>query len=186
VEQAAYTVEVTEGDFELRRYPVRVVAETFVAGDFDDVGGEGFRRLVGYIRGRNRSRDSIAMTAPVGQEAASEKISMTAPVTQEALSGSYRITFVMPAGYTLASLPEPLDERVQLREEPARWMAAVRYGGTWRRSRYQEQRRRLEAWIAERGLSPSGTPAVWARYDPPFMPWFLRTNEVLVEVEAPR
>ena len=23
---------------------------------------------------------------------------------------------------------------------------------------------------------------IWARYDPPFMPWFLRTNEILVDL----
>jgi hypothetical protein len=185
VEQAAYTLEAKDGDFELRRYPPRVVAETYVEGEFDDVGNEGFRRLFAYIGGDNRTKSSIAMTAPVTQEETSETIAMTAPVTQEAVGGSYRITFVMPAQYTPETLPEPVDERVRLREEPERWIAAVRYGGTWQRSRYLAQEELLRQWVAERPLQPTGAPAVWARYDPPFMPWFLRHNEVLIAVEPP-
>jgi hypothetical protein len=30
-------------------------------------------------------------------------------------------------------------------------------------------------------LKLTGEP-VYARYDPPFMPWFLRRNEILVEI----
>jgi hypothetical protein len=26
---------------------------------------------------------------------------------------------------------------------------------------------------------------VWARYDPPFKPWFLRTNEILLALSPP-
>jgi hypothetical protein len=120
------------------------------------------------------------MTAPVTQEGASEKIAMTAPVTQESDGASYRICFVMPASYALADLPEPSDPRVVLREEPARIMAAVRYRGFWTESRYRENLARLRDWIARQGWVESGAPPVWARYDPPFMPWFLRRNEVLI------
>jgi hypothetical protein len=183
VEHAAYTVEERDGDFEVRRYAARVVAETFVEGDFEKVGSEGFRRLAAYIGGRNRSKASISMTAPVTQESDSERISMTAPVTQESTGSRFRITFVMPAQYTLETLPQPLDERVVLREEAAHRIAAVRYGGTWSRSRYQAQLERLRAWLDSRGLAAEGEP-VWARYNPPFVPWFLRRNEILLRLAA--
>jgi hypothetical protein len=39
----------------------------------------------------------------------------------------------------------------------------------------------LRTAMATAGLRAAGEP-VWARYDPPFMPWFLRTNEILVEI----
>ena len=42
---------------------------------------------------------------------------------------------------------------------------------------------RLREWIPRRGLDSVGEP-VWARYDPPFMPWFLRRNEILIELRA--
>jgi hypothetical protein len=88
----------------------------------------------------------------------------------------------MPAEFDLETLPEPLDDRVKLKEVPGRLMAAVTYSGTWSKKLYAEKKSRLEEFIQTRNLTPSGS-AVWARYDPPFMPWFLRRNEVLIPVE---
>ena len=181
VEKLAYRTIEQDDPFELRMIEPHVVAETFVGGDFEDVGSEGFRRLVAYIGGANRSRSKISMTAPVVQEPASEEIAMTAPVAQEQVGDRYRITFVMPSEYTLESLPEPTDTRIRLRAEPERRVAAIRYSGCWSRARYEDHERSLREWIEERGLEPVSS-SVWARYDPPFMPWFLRRNEILIEV----
>jgi len=184
VEKLAYRTIEQDGRFELRMIEPHVVAETFVEGDFDNVGNEGFRRLVDYIGGANRTQARISMTAPVVQEPASEEIAMTAPVAQEKVGDRYRITFVMPSEYTLESLPQPTDARIQLRAEPQRRVAAIRYSGRWSRSRYEDYERSLHEWIRQRGLEPVSEP-VWARYDPPFMPWFLRRNEILIEVREP-
>jgi len=181
-EEAKYEVVESEGDFELRQYAPQIVAETIVEGEFDEVGNEGFRILVAYIKGENRKSQSISMTAPVSQEALSEKIPMTAPVTQERKGEKWRITFLMPSDYTLETLPEPLDERVRLRQTPSRLMAALRYSGTWSSQRYEEKEALLREMIKTRGLTQIGVP-VWARYDPPFMPWFMRRNEVLITVQ---
>lgn len=182
IERAKYTVVEKEGSFELRQYEPYIVAETIVEGDFDEVGNEGFRRLFDYISGENRKQQSISMTAPVTQEAESEKISMTAPVNQVRVGEKYRITFLMPDKYTMETLPEPLDTRVRLKEVPGQRIAALRYSGTWSRNRYKEKRIRLQALMRQRGLEPAGKP-IFARYNPPFMPWFLRRNEVLIPVE---
>ena len=183
-EKLAYDTIEQDGHFELRLIEPHLVAETFVEGDFDRVGNEGLRRLVAYIGGANRSRDRISMTAPVVQEPASEEIAMTAPVGQEKVGDRYRITFLMPSEYTLEDLPQPTDTRIRLRAEPMRTVAAIRYSGFWSRPRYDDHERSLREWIERRGLEPLSEP-VWARYDPPFMPSFLRRNEVLIEVRAP-
>ena len=83
VEKAKYAVLEKEDDFEIRQYDPQIVAETFVAGNLEEAGNEGFRRLYAYISGDNKKKQSISMTAPVGQETGSEKIAMTAPVSQE-------------------------------------------------------------------------------------------------------
>jgi hypothetical protein len=158
------------------------VAETFVEGDFDAAGNKGFQRLAGYIFGKNRTAQKISMTAPVSLEASSEKIAMTAPVNQESKDGMWRITFLMPSKYTLETLPEPLNSNVVLQEVPGSLMAAVKYSGTWSQRRYEKKKAHLETLIRERGLQPAGKP-IFARYDPPFKPWFLRRNEVLIPVE---
>jgi hypothetical protein len=185
IEESEYAVIERAGDLELRQYEPYIVAETQVEGDFEDVGNEGFRRLAGYIFGKNRSKASIGMTAPVNQEPASEKIDMTAPVGQEARDGEWRITFVMPAKYTMDTLPRPLDERVVLRAEPGGLVAAIRYSGSWSRKRYLEQEAKLRSLLEERGLEATGEP-VFARYNSPFALWFLRRNEVLIPVARPQ
>ena len=185
IEETKYEVIESEGEFELRQYPAHVVAETLVEGDFSEVGNAEFRRLSGYIDGQNRRKQTIPMTAPVSQEADSVKIPMTAPVNQERAGEKWRFTFLMPAEYNLETLPEPLDSRVELREVPERLMAALKYSGTWSKSRYGEKQEQLMEWIARRGLNQVGEP-VFARYNPPFTPWFLRRNEVLIPVDRPQ
>jgi effector-binding domain-containing protein len=180
-EEVKYRVLESSGDFELRQYESSLVAETTVEGDFHEVGNEGFRRLFDYISGKNRKKQSIPMTAPVSQEASSEKIPMTAPVNQEKVGEAWRITFFMPSTLTMETLPEPLDPRVKLMKIPGRLMAALSYSGTWSRERYEGKEQRLKELIRQRGLKIEGEP-VFARYNPPFMPWFLRRNEVLIPV----
>ena len=182
IEKAKYTVLEKEDGFEIRQYDPQIVAETFVEGDLENAGNEGFRRLFAYISGENTKKQSISMTAPVSQETGSKKIAMTAPVEQEKKDNRWRITFLMPAEYTLETLPEPNDTRVRLTEESGRLMAAVKYSGTWSEEGYEENKALLEEYIQKRGLTKTGAP-VWARYDPPFMPWFLRRNEVLIPIE---
>jgi len=183
-EEAKYTVIMKEESFELRQYEPNIVAETIVEGDFDSVGNEGFRRLFKYISGENQKKQSIAMTAPVSQDAGPEKIAMTAPVSQEQKGGQWRIAFVMPSEYTLDTLPQPLDPKVLLKEIPPRRMAAITYSGTWSKRRYEEKKALLELFIKKQGLKRIGEP-VFARYNPPFMPWFMRRNEVLIPVQGP-
>ncbi len=184
IEEAKYSVITKDGNLELRHYEPNIVAETMVDGDFDKVGNEGFRRLFKYISGENRKKQAISMTAPVTQDAGSEKISMTAPVNQERTGNQWRIAFLMPSAYTIETLPQPLDPKVLLKEIPARRMAAITYSGTWSRKSYEEKKALLELFMNKQGLKSIGEP-VFARYNPPFMPWFLRRNEVLIQVQAP-
>jgi hypothetical protein len=182
IEEPLHQVMTTEGSFELRKYSSYIVAETYVEGDFEAVGSEGFRRLADYIGGKNRKKESISMTAPVSQKPASEKIAMTAPVSQARENGRWRITFMMPSTYTMETLPTPDDDRITLREEQEKAVAVVRYSGTWGKKRYMDHETKLLDWISTKGWEIIGVP-IWARYNPPFMPWFMRRNEILIPVQ---
>jgi hypothetical protein len=181
IEEAEYTVVTKEGDFEIRDYKPHVLAETIVEGEFDKAGNKAFSRLFQYISGNNAARDKVAMTAPVSQEAKGEKISMTAPVGQQQAGKRWTVSFMMPASYTLETLPRPLDPKVTLRLVPARTLAAVRYSGFWSEEGYLQNKAALESWIEKRGQTPIGEP-IWARYNAPFSLWFMRRNEVLIEI----
>jgi hypothetical protein len=186
---------------ELRRYPEHVVAEVTIRGSLTGAGNLAFAPLFAYISGDNRPRTKVAMTAPVVQEPTrGAKVAMTAPVVQdevkeeaaqepteqEAGERSYTVAFVLPSGLTAQSAPEPTDPRVSLRTVPPVLAAAVGYSGRWTRSGYDEHRDRLLEAVARAGLEPVGRPR-WLRYDPPFKPWFLRRNEVVIDLrESPR
>lgn len=178
VSEPPFTLDVHEGAFEVRRYPARVVAETRVTGGtFAAAGNEGFRRLAGYIFGGNRVRKKIAMTAPVGERQENRKLAMTAPVGERSEDGTWVITFTMPLGETLESLPVPDDARVTLHETPPARIAVHRFSGRWTDGKYVEKTAALRAWLAARGLVAVGEPEV-NRYDPPWTPWFMRRNEI--------
>lgn len=182
VEEASYVLLKSDGKFEVREYAPHVLAETLVTGDLESAGGKAFQTLFGYISGDNVSRTKVAMTAPVSQVPASEKIQMTAPVGQQRVEEQWAVSFMMPKSYTLSTLPQPKDPSVVLRQVPAQKMAVVRYSGTWSEKNYSRHKSELEAWVRKNGLTTSGSE-MWARYNAPFTPWFLRRNEVLIPVE---
>jgi len=88
---------------------------------------------------------------------------------------------MMPAEYTLKTLPVPSSPGVTLRQVPERRMAVVRYSGFWGEARYLDHKLALESWIRAKGFTAAGEP-VWARYNPPFTPWFMRRKEILIAV----
>ncbi len=184
VEEAKYSVIIKDDEFELRKYEPHILAETIVDGDLEGAGSVAFSRLFDYISGNNKRKQEVAMTAPVGQSPSSQKIEMTSPVSQERQNGKWAVSFMMPGSFTLETTPEPMDSSVKIRRVPARYVAAVSYSGFWSEKNYSLNLEKLQSWIQERAYRPVGEP-IWARYNPPFMPWFLRRNEILVPVEIP-
>ena len=67
VEEPPYAVVRDVGPVQIRSYGPRLAAEAVVGGDEIDARSKGFQLLAGYIFGGNRSRTTIAMTAPVAQ-----------------------------------------------------------------------------------------------------------------------
>jgi hypothetical protein len=177
-----FAVQFAQGNFELRDYPALAVAEVAVRGERKEAAGKGFRLLAHYIFGGNTRNQSIAMTAPVTQQAAAnEKIAMTAPVIQAGGDGNWVIRFIMPEGATLDSLPRPHDPTVQLRILPPERIAVVRFSGFAREEAVASNTAALQSFIVARQLQATG-PAVLAQYNPPWTLWFLRRNEVMIPV----
>ncbi len=177
IEEPDYEVTKKFDQVELRRYAPYVVAEVVLEASAEDAGNQAFPILAGYIFGKNKGEKKFAMTAPVTQTAAPVRMDMTAPVTQAAVAGGMRVQFVLPKGVTLATAPEPIDPRVQLRVVPAGTWAVIRYSGTWSQANYLEHLGQLKASLEAEGMVTQGEP-VLARYNAPFTPWFMRRNEI--------
>jgi len=169
-EQPDFTLLREEGDFALRDYPPLVVAEVTSRGSREQASSQSFRRLAAYIFAEDR---------PAG----GERIAMTAPVLQEEVApGTWAMRFVMPARYTLDTLP-PAPAGIALLPVPARRMAAVRFAGNGGAAELARMEARLRDWLAGQGIAPAGA-AEYAFYDAPMVPGPLRRNEVLIPVAA--
>lgn len=168
VESASYDVVTSEGQFEIRDYPVLVVAEVVQRGERRSAVSDGFRPLATYIFARERDGEPIAMTAPVTQQ------------TDDA-GRTWTVRFVMPAEYTLDTLPNPENSDIRLLEVPAGRRAAIRFSGTATDEMMAEQEGMLRAWLQEQGVEPDG-PATYAYYNAPFIPGFMKRNEVLFQI----
>lgn len=191
-EQQPYQIVRSFDDFEVRRYPEHVLAEVLVEGTFEDASNRAFRYLFAYISGENQASHKVAMTAPVVQDAAPEKISMTAPVLQQGVevhrdgcgTSKFRVAFVLPEGFTIESAPWPTNPNVHLRTVPESLAAVVRFNGRWSAARYQQHLQSLRIALREAGLASIGAPR-FARFDPPFKPWWLRRNEIVLDLLEP-
>ena len=175
VEQAPYSVELSEGSIELRAYSPMVIAQVRTSGSRSTAISDGFRMIAGYIFGANASRRKIEMTAPVMQERAG--------VDGKAAEGDWFVRFVMPRQWTLATLPKPSDPRVTLAAQPAATFATIRFSGWAGRRSVETETQRLSAFIAKRNLDPIGAP-VYAFFNPPWTLPFFRRNEIMIEVRA--
>ncbi|MGR8981135.1 MAG: SOUL family heme-binding protein [Gammaproteobacteria bacterium] len=182
-EEPRYRVLLDHGHIQIRHYPPLVAAETEISSDYKSSGSEGFRRLAGYIFGKNQKQQQISMTAPVIQERQAETIAMTAPVLQQKKSDSvWLMAFVLPEGYSMSDTPKPLDPSVVIKEIPARKVAVIRYSGSLTEQGIDEKSEELKNWLNERDYKAISPPRS-AAYDPPWTLPFLRRNEVHIDIE---
>jgi len=184
-EELNYQVIESRKGVEIRYYPAYLEATVTLAADGSE--GDHFRVLAGYIFGGNKSRDKIAMTAPVITEQATsgEKIAMTAPVirTPGAEPGQMRMSFSMPSAYKMNNLPIPNDPRITLREVPAHYKAVQRYGGYASATKNQQAAAEIIEVIAD--MPGFRATDIWmtAGYDAPWKPARYRRNEVMLTIE---
>lgn len=164
------------------QYGARVAAETTVDDAEVPARSEGFRRLAGYIFGRNAGSARIAMMAPVAQGyAKGEVLAMTAPVAQAPDGAGSTIRFFLPAGLTADAAPRPLDARVRIVEVPAQTVAVLRFSGSTGSEAMAVRRAALLAGLFATQWTAIGGPFAWF-YDPPWTLPPLRRNEAAVLV----
>jgi hypothetical protein len=168
-EEQAYSLLKKYDGFEVRHYPDYVLVQVDVTGDFMRAGSVGFGPLVSYISGNNAVGKKIAMTAPVLQETHAEE--------------SHTISFVLPAGMSISDVPVPSNARVSTKHVAAHDAAVMKFGGGWNGDRFQDNGDVLLKKVHQAGLTTVGN-LYYARFDPPWKPWFLKRNEALIALAS--
>lgn len=166
VEKPKYQVLEREGEIEIRQYPALRVAEIKRSGNRSNAVRNAFSPLASYIFAKKRE---------------GEKISMTAPVTQQKTGSDWTVQFIMPSQYKLSDLPKPDNAEVRLREIPAKKRVAIQFSGKQTDELLASKEKQLRAWLKTKGITPKGQP-IYAYYNDPFTPGFMRRNEVLFEL----
>lgn len=182
VEQPKYSVLEASKSIQIRSYTPMIVARVTVTGDRQSAMRKGFKQLANYIFGNNTQRAKISMTGPVSAHQ-NEKIPMTAPVTQYGKQDVWVVQFMMPAGYTLKSLPRPNNPHVTLHTVLEKHFVVIRFSGRNRSSNLEKHLHALEGYMVQRHLKAVSEP-IYAFYNPPWTLPFLRRNEILIEIKT--
>lgn len=162
-----YKVVRTDGKFELRDYPEMKLATT---GMKDGEMNSGFGALFRFITGANEEKAKIEMTAPVLIQRTAEKETMS---------------FIMPKELEQKAVPVPTGENVKLGKMASARFAAHRFDGGRSAENEAKALEALRGWAKEAKVELIGEP-MFAYYDPPWTPTFMRRNEVLFRVKAER
>ena len=184
LEEPKYSVLKEYENFEIRNYDSYLVAEVDIEGSYNKSGNEAFRILAGYIFGDNQSSIKMNMTAPVESEAiqSSEKMNMTTPVFSNKNVNGYTYRFVMESKYTQETLPVPNNSKIRITEIKDRVMAVISFSGRWSQKNFEKHEQILVNDLKNEGIGVA-SEAIYARYNAPFTPWFLRRNEIMFEID---
>jgi len=194
-----YSVMQEDGKVEVRQYDAFLTASVSFESE-EELEENGFDILAGYIFGNNipmtspvfTEGENIGMTSPVftqGEDigmtspvfTAGDDIGMTSPVFTDNRSKQWTMTFVMPARYTIETLPRPTDKAITIEEVAPKVMATIRFNGSRTQERTAGFEKQLREWIANQSLTIV-SDAVYAGHNPPWTLPSLRRNEVLFEV----
>lgn len=155
-----YTVIKAENKFEVRRMNDYFVVKAHIE---ERLGYEGFNACFSYISGENEASQRFSMTAPVLNRLEGTTMKDTA--------------FVL---LNQSSFPRPLNETM-IEQVNSRLMVVIKFKGNINNAIIEKKTQQLVIYIQQQGYTVKDGPWL-ARYNPPFIPGFLKRNELVMEV----
>lgn len=167
IETYSYAVEKKYDEFEIRSYEASLFTSVRLTDNtYKDASGKGFSILAGYIFGKNERNEKIAMTSPVAMS----------------LEDSVTMMFMVPKKFKKETLPQPDRSEIKFREEPAKTVAAISFGGWANDKKIEKYKQKLIFALDAEGISHTNRFYFFG-YNPPFE-FFNRKNEIIVELES--
>ncbi len=167
IESYPYTVIKKYDIFETRNYETTLFTAVTLppSKGYKNTSSKGFSILGGYIFGGNKQNQKIAMTSPVAMS----------------LEDSVTMMFMVPKKLTKETLPEPNQSQIEFREEPAKTVAAIGFGGWVSDAKIEKYKSELKSALDREGLGYTNRFFLLG-YNPPYEV-FGRKNELIVELK---
>jgi len=166
-EEPDYTVLKKESEIEIRQYKNFLTASIEIEGNRKEAIGKGFRFLFKYISGENKNKESISMTIPVMQKSSG--------------NNKWNVSFVVPKKFDIKNAPQPDNVNIQLKNNSDLKVIAITFSGLFSDGNIEENETKLRNYIKEKGIKIE-EPAIYAGYNAPWTPWFLKRNEVMFKL----
>jgi hypothetical protein len=165
IETYPYVVDKTYDSFEIRSYEASLFTSVKLSmSEYKAASSKGFSILAGYIFGGNDRNEKIAMTSPVAMS----------------LEDSMTVMFMVPKKNKKETLPQPNQSQIEFREEPAKTVAAITFGGWANDEKIAKYKAKLTAALDAEGISYSNR-FYFLGYNAPYE-MLNRKNEVIVEL----
>ena len=166
IEVYSYTLVKAYDDFEVREYEASLFTSVKLpTNDFKEASSKGFSVLAGYIFGGNDKEQQIAMTSPVSMS----------------LEDSMTMMFMVPKELRRDELPLPNSNEISFKEEPARTVAAITFGGWSDSNKIESYKQKLISALDKEGVSYTDK-FFFLGYNAPYE-MTNRRNEVIVELD---
>ncbi|MGB0175458.1 MAG: SOUL family heme-binding protein [Acholeplasmataceae bacterium] len=157
-EKLKYKVIKKDNQIEIRTY------DPFVTMKASRPRTNGFNTLFRYISGDNEKNQQISMTVPV--------------ITD--LKEQDYIAFTMPEEVVKQGYPKANNPYIEFEEHPEKTYVAIRFTGLLAQTKKYVSK--LETYVKTHELKTISEP-VLLRYQGPFVPAFLRTHDIMIEIQ---
>jgi len=167
IETYPYVVNKEYDAFEIRSYEATLFTSVQLTNNtYKDASSKGFSILAGYIFGGNEKNEKIAMTSPVAMS----------------LQDSMTMMFMVPKKFKKETLPQPNQSQIKFREEPAKTVSAITFGGWANDKKIEKYKQKLIAALDAEGITYTNR-FYFLGYNAPYE-FFNRKNEIIVELES--
>jgi len=165
IETYPYAIEKKYDSFEIRNYEATLFTSVKLDSDScKDASSKGFSILAGYIFGKNKTKEKIAMTSPVSMS----------------LEDSMTMMFMVPKKLQKEDLPKPENSMIEIKEEPAKIVAAITFSGWANDQKIERYKEKLKLALDAEGITYTNK-FYFLGYNPPYE-FFNRKNEIIVEL----
>jgi hypothetical protein len=166
IERYPYVVIKKYKQIEIRNYETTLFTSVKLSTKgYKSSASKGFSILAGYIFGNNERKEKISMTSPVSMS----------------LEDSTTMMFMVPKKFNKDMLPKPNQSGIEFKEEPAKTVAAIGFGGWANDAKIEKYKQQLKVALDAEGIKYSNRFYFFG-YNAPFEV-FNRKNEIIVELQ---